>query len=281
MNIFYVDGDFVAEDQAVVPVTDMGLLRGYGVFDFMRTYGRRPFYLEDHVRRLENSARLIGLPVPRTRGEIMDITLETIARNGLADANVRIVVTGGVSPDGITPGGSGALLVLVTPLHPCPLEWYRDGAGAVTAHDERYIPGAKTTNYIPAILAMRRARRLNAVESVYVDRYGRLLEGTTSNFFAVIDGRLTTPGVAILPGITRQVVLTLARDEYDVEIRDIHIDEMRLMDEIFLTASNKEIVPVVRIDGLAVGDGTPGPATRRIMALFAAHTRAYGEGKTP
>lgn len=279
MNIFYIDGEFVAEDQAVISVNDMGVLRGYGAFDFLRTYNLRPFHLEDHIRRLETSARQLDLPMPKTRREIFDITMETLSRNDLAEANIRFVITGGISPDSITPQGNPKLLVMVTPILPCPVEWYRDGAAVITTHDERYIPGAKSTNYIPAILALSRARRQNAAESIYVDRYNRLLEGTTSNLFAFFGDRLVTPGAAILPGITRQVALQLARDEFDVEIRDINKDEMRMMDEVFITSSNKEIAPVVRVDDLTISGGKPGPRTRRIMDLFAAYTRAYGEGK--
>ncbi len=280
MNIFYVDGAFVPEDRAAVSVNDLGLLRGYGVFDFLRTYQMRPFHLEEHVRRLERSARLLDLPMPCSGREVFDIAVETLSRNRghLDEANIRLLITGGASPDSITPGGHPTLLVLVTPLHPCPETWYRDGAAVITTHDERYIPGAKTTNYIPAILALTKARQQGAVESIYIDRQHRLLEGTTSNFFAVIGDRLVTPGAGILPGITRQVVLALAEESFDVEIRDVSRDEIRVMDELFLTSSNKEVVPVAQVDGHAIGDGTPGDRTRRIMAAFAAYTRAYGEG---
>ncbi|WP_373498376.1 aminotransferase class IV [Desulfococcus sp.] len=280
MNIYYVDGEFVAEDRAAISVNDLGVIRGYGVFDFMRTYKMRPFFLEDHIRRLETSARLIELAMPRTRREIFGITMETLSRNRghMTEAAVRIVITGGVSPDGITPPSAARLLVMVTPHHPCPAEWYRDGAAVITTPDERYLPGAKSTHYIPAILALSRAHRQGAMESLYVDRTHRLLEGTTSNVFAFIGERLVTPGASILPGITRQVVMALAGIEFNVEVRDIHRDEIRVMDEVFITSSNKEVVPVVSLDGLTVGDGSPGPRTRRIMELFAACTRAYGEG---
>lgn len=279
MNTFYIDGEFVPEEQSAISVNDMGILRGYGVFDFLRTYNRRPFYLEKHINRLATSAKLIDLKLPCGTDEIHDITMETLSRNDQSDANIRIVVTGGVSPDSITPQGNSKLLVMVTDLHPCPSEWYQKGAAIITTHDERYIPGAKTTNYIAAILALARARRQNAIESIYVDRYGRLLEGTTTNFFAFMDDKLITPGDAILPGITRQVVIELARKEFEVEIRDIQKEEMRLMDEVFITASNKEVVPIVRLDELMLSDGEPGQRTRRIMELFAAYTRDYGQGK--
>lgn len=278
MNIFYIGGEFLQEDRAVILVNDIGLLRGYGVFDFLRTYNRRPFYLEDHVSRLANSARILGLSLPSTERDIIDITMKTLERNSnLTEANIRLVITGGISADSITPENKTKLLVMVTDLHHCPAEWYRDGAAIITTNDERYMPSAKSTNYIPGILALSRARQQGAIESIYVDRYGRLLEGTTTNLFAFIGSKLVTPGASILPGITRKVVLNLAEKEFEVEIRDMHRDEMRLLDEAFLTASNKEVVPVVRIDDHTLGGGKPGERTRRIMDLFADYTRRYGQ----
>lgn len=280
MNVFYVDGEFLPENEAVISVNDIGLLRGYGVFDFLRTYNRRPFYLDDHVARLANSARLVDLELPCSQREVVDVAMQTLERNSdLAEANIRLVVTGGISADSITPANQTKLLVMVTDLHKCPSEWYRDGVAVITTNDERYIPTAKSTNYIPGILALSRARQQGAIESIYVDRFGRLLEGTTVNFFAFIGNKLVTPGSSILPGITRQVVLKLVENQFDLEIRDIHKDEMRLMDEVFITASNKEVVPVVRMDDRVLSGGKPGERTRRIMQQFADYTREYGQMK--
>lgn len=280
MNVFYVDGEYLPENEAVISVNDIGLLRGYGVFDFLRTYNRRPFHLEEHISRLADSARIIGLELPCEEGRILEITNETLARNDtLTEANIRLVVTGGVSADSITPAREPKLLIMVTDLHHCPAEWYRDGAAIITTNDERYIPNAKSTNYIPGILALSRARQQGAIESIYVDRYGRLLEGTTTNFFAFIGHKLVTPGDAILQGITRKVVLKLVEKEFDIQIRDIQRTEMRLIDEIFLTASNKEVVPVIRMDDLTIGNGRPGERTQRVMQLFADYTRDFGQKK--
>ena len=277
MNVFYVGGEFLPENEAVISVNDIGLLRGYGIFDFLRTYNRRPFYLDEHVARLANSARLIDLELPYSQSEIIDITMQTLERNAdLDEANIRLVVTGGVSADSITPASQSRLLVLVTGLHGCPAEWYRDGAAVITTNDERYIPAAKSTNYIPGILALSRARQQGAMESIYVDRFGRILEGTTANIFAFIRKKLVTPGNSILPGITREVVLNLVEKQFEVEIRDIHKDEIRLMDEVFITASNKEVVPVVRMDDRILSDGKPGESTRWIMQQFADYTHEYG-----
>jgi len=278
MNIFYVDGSYLPEDRAVVSVSDLGLLRGYGVFDFLRTYSRRPFLLKDHVARLAQSARIIDLSLPLSESDIMDIAMETLDRNnGLSEANIRLVLTGGDSADSITPEDRTRLLVMVTGLHTCPEQWYRDGAAVITTRHERYLPRAKTTNYLPAVLALSRARQEGAMESIYVAPDGRLLEGTTANFFAFIDGALTTPGDGVLPGITRKVILQLADGRFTVDVRDIHREEIQHMEEAFITASNKEVVPVVRMDEHSIGSGRPGERTRRIMQLFADFTHRYGQ----
>jgi branched-chain amino acid aminotransferase len=278
MHIYYVDGSYLPENRAVLSVNDLGLLRGYGVFDFLRTYNGRPFHLEDHVARLIQSAKIIDLSPPCSEKEMVDITMRTLERNStLTEANIRLVVTGGDSSDSITPEDRTRLLIMVTSLHHCPEEWYRDGAAIITTQDARYLPRAKSTHYLPAIRALSRARRQGAMESLYVDREKHLLEGTTTNFFAFINGKLITPGDSILLGITRQVILQLAAGEYDIEIRDIHRDEIPDMDEAFITASNKEVVPVVRIDQHVIGGGRPGKRTRRLMQLFAEYTHRYGQ----
>ncbi|QTA79646.1 Branched-chain amino acid aminotransferase [Desulfonema limicola] len=278
MNIFYVDGEFVPETRAVIPVNDLVLLRGYGVFDFLRTYKRKPFYLKEHIKRLESSAKLIGLCLGFSQQEIFDIVIKTLAKNDkLQEANIRILVTGGMTIDFITPQNKPRLIVMVTPVTVFPEQLYTHGAAVVTTYDERYIPGSKSINYIPGILALNRACKQDAVESIYIDRYGRLLEGTTSNFFGFMDNKLITPGKSILHGITRQVVLNLAEKEFDIEIRDVYKEEIRLMNEFFICSSNKEIMPVVRVDDLVLSNGRPGEQTCRIMQMFKQYTCDYNQ----
>ena len=276
MNIYYVDGQFVEEQEAKIPVDDLSVLRGFGIFDFLRTYNGVPFHLEDHLLRLQRSARFIGLQLPKSAAALTEIVHETLARNEHKESNIRIVVTGGISADGITPGHAPRLLVLVSPVTPMPQKWYNDGAKIVTCHAERFMPGAKSINYIPAILCQAAARDQQAIEAVYVDRNGFLLEATTSNLFVRRgDTLITPPCERILPGITRQVVLDMARQHFEVVERPVHQDEIRLFDEAFLTSSVKEVVPIVTIDSVSVGDGKPGPYTLALMKMFKAYTAAY------
>lgn len=281
MNTFYVDGEFVSSENAVISLNDMIVLRGYGMFDFLRTYNKRPFYLKEHIQRLENSGKLIGLTLPETKERIFDIVMETLERNpGHDESNIRILVSGGVSPDSVTPQGNGKLIVMVTPKLELPEWWYTDGAKFITNPVERYIPGAKSTNYLAAVIALQEAKMKGAIEAVYVDRENRMLEGTTTNLFAFIGSKLVTPENGILPGITRQVMLDILKDEFDIEQRDVKKDEIESFEEVFITASNKEIVPIVQIDDRQIGDGRVGPRCRKALELFKNFTDSYGRMTT-
>jgi branched-chain amino acid aminotransferase len=272
MSIYYVDGEFMPAESAVIPVDDLALMRGYGVFDYLRTYAGKPHHLQEHVARLICSADKIGLTLPWNEADIIRIVEETLARNksleasAFAEANVRILITGGSSSDFITPEGRPRLLVLVTPVVPKPPEWYDKGVKIITFPSSRTIPGAKSIDYIPATMALGKAKKVGAVEALYVEESGLVLECTTSNIFAVKSGIISTPGDEILAGITRKSVLTLAKAHHPVEIRDLPLAELLAADEVFITGSGKGLVPVVQIDETVIGDGQPGPVTRGLMA---------------
>jgi branched-chain amino acid aminotransferase len=277
MDTYYIDGKFVSEDEAQLSVKDITVLRGYGVFDFLITYHRRPFYLKEHVARLENSAAGIGLRMNHSNSEICRIVCETVGKNTHHDeSNIRIVYTGGISPDGVTPQGNGILMVMVTPKLQLPDWWYTEGATVATVAMERFIPTSKSTNYLNAVFAQQIAKKQGAIEAIYIDSRNRVLEGTTTNIFGFKGSTLVTPPDGILPGITRSVVLDLAKDTYNVDLRHIDLDELKAFDEIFISASNKEIVPIIRVNDMIVADGKPGPRTRTIMTMFREYTDAYG-----
>ncbi len=267
-NVCYIDGAFVPADAASVPAADLAVTRGYGVFDYLRTYGGRPFHLEAHLARLALSAQMLELALPLPLAAIGDIVLEALARSEPGDHGVRIVITGGDSSDGLLPSGAARLLVLVTPKPQPPAEWFARGVKVATHHAERYLPEAKTINYIPAILALRRAKASGAVDSLYIDRDGLALEGTTTNLFAFFGSTLVTPARGILAGVTRQVTLELAESRYAVQQRDLPLAELLRADEVFITSSTKQVCPVRQIDGHVVGG--PGPRTRDLMAAFEA-----------
>ena len=272
MSIYYIDGSFIASDQAVIPVDDLAILRGFGVFDLVRTYGGKPFFLKEHIERLRHSAAEIGLHFPWTSKGLINIVRETLEKNSYGESNIRIVVTGGSSPDFMTPQNKPRLLVLVSPVPILPEAWYSEGVKIITRITERFKPGVKSINYIPATVALKEARQLGAIESVYLDRQGFVLEGTTSNIFAFKGKELITPGRDILSGITRKVVLDVAREIFNIQIRDIPRQELLSADEVFITGTNKGVVPVIQVDEITIGSGKPGPLTRRLIEKLAEHT---------
>ena len=271
-NVYYVDGKFVPDSEAVFPINDLGLLRGYGCFDFMRTYNGRVIFIRDHVQRLLRSAAQVAIALPLSENELIQLVNETLKRNPPVESSIRILVTGGSSPDFITPQGRPRVAIMVAPLHAYPKEWYMEGAKVVTTAYTRTIPGAKSIDYIRAIMVLAEAREKGAIEAVYVDSGGQVREGTTSNVFAFFGDRLTTPGSGILNGITRQKVLGLAEEKFSVDIRDINRDEFVRADEVFITSSNRLIVPIVRVDEDIIGSAQPGRRTRAIMQAFADFT---------
>jgi branched-chain amino acid aminotransferase len=268
--ICYVNGAYVALNEAALPVQDLAILRGYGVFDFLRTYHKKPFHLSEHLCRLANSARLIGLDLPHPLETIEAIVRETLDRNELSEANIRIIVSGGVTSDGITPLVGPSLLVLVTPVRQYPPEYYEQGVKVITVEMDRYLPQAKTINYIPAIMALQQAQTNGAVEALYTNPQGHILEGTTTNFFIFQGQQLITPGENILPGVTRDVVLDLARQSnFMVVERPITLADIAQAEEAFITASNKEIMPVNQVNEIRFGAKTVGPHTQRLRQCFA------------
>lgn len=272
MSVYYIDGSFVPAEQAVIPVDDLAVLRGFGVFDLVRTYNGKPFFLKEHLERLHHSAAEIGLHVPWSHSELNEIVLDTLAKNNYPESNIRIVVTGGSSPDFTTPQDKPRLLVLVSPMPKLPESWYTDGVKLITRVTDRFKPGVKSINYIPATVALEEARRKGAIEALYLDREGYVLEGTTSNIFIFKENKLVTPGRDILSGITRKVTLDVATTHFDVQIRDISRQELLGADEVFITGTNKGLVPVVQVDDARIGSGRPGPLTAKLTDELARQT---------
>lgn len=265
--VLYVNGGFVPESQASVAVSDLGLLRGYGVFDFTITYNREPFRLKEHLDRLQNSARIIELDLPWSKEELTGLIYETLQRNPGGEKGIRIIITGGESPDTFTPADQPTLIIMVKPSPVFPREFFTDGVKVITFPAKREIPDAKTLNYVHAIRALKRARKEGAEEAIYASD-GDLYECTGSSFFAVKDGRIITAGSHVLDGVTRRTVLELVNGRIPVEYRFVKVSEIQSLDEAFLTSSGHEVMPIVTIDQVKIGEGKPGPITKKVMELF-------------
>ena len=255
-------------DKATISINDVAILRGYSVFESLRTYDRRPFHLDQHLTRLYHSARMIEMEIPWSGKHIADVVREIIARNTYQHAAIRLLITGGESEDGMLPSGEPILVVLITPLGERDMERFAKGCKLITTKLQRTAPEAKTANYIAAIRALKEAARRGAADALFVNEREHVLEATRSNFFIFRGDILITPRRGILIGITRNVVLELARNTFPIEERPILLEELAIADEAFITSSSKEITPVVQIDDLIIGDGKPGQHTYQLEQLF-------------
>ncbi len=269
-----IDGRVFSPDQATVSVYDRGFLYGDAVFEVFRTYGGRPFALDEHLARLRRSAARVFIDVPVDDATLAAEIARTIAQAANSESYVRVVVTRGSGPLSLDPATATAPLrvVLVEPVVPPPRDAYANGIAVVTvrtarAVDDTAAAGAKVSNYLPNLLALREARARGAQEALIVDGHGRVVEGASSNVFVAQDGRVATPpeSSGILVGITRAHVLRAATDlGIPVEQRDLTPADLFGADEVFITSSIRELLPVVRVDERAVGAGVPGPIARAL-----------------
>lgn len=265
---WYVGGKWVHPHEATLSINDIAVLRGYSVFESLRTYDWHPFHLDEHLLRLYRSAVMIEMEIPWSSEQIANVVREVIARNAYRHAAIRLLITGGESEDGILPSGKPTLAVLITPLGERDMGRFARGYKLITTSLQRVSPEAKTANYVAAVRALKDAARRNADDALFVNEQGHVLEATRSNFFIFRGDTLVTPREGILIGVTRNVVLELAQGRFAIEERPILLEELPLAEEAFVTSSSREITPVVQIDDLTIGDGKPGLRTFELEQRF-------------
>jgi branched-chain amino acid aminotransferase len=266
----YLNGKIVGVKDAKVGVYDLGLLRGFGIYEGLITHNRKPFALKDHLRRFHRSAKKLQLQVPVSDAKIENALIKLIALNVPKNDEglIRIILTGGRAIDGIAHDPKKpTLYMLVEKFYPVPMKYIREGCAVSTVEHERQFPDLKTINYIQAVLLQKTKHIKKVLEVLYVSR-GRVLEATGSNFFIVKKGVIVTPKEGILHGITRKLVLELARDKFKTVERELSIKEMMSADEAFITGSFKEVVPVISVDGKRISNGKPGPVTGELIRAF-------------
>ena len=269
--LYYVNGQYVRDAASLIEINDLGFIRGYGVFDVLRTYNHKPFKLVEHLQRLFRSAQAIDMLLPWSQHELEQRVYECYERSSIADATIRLVVTGGAAADYLTPAEEPTLVIIVDQVPRYPEENYTHGVKAISFAIERFLPAVKSTSYISAVMGLKKARAAQAKEAIYVSAKGELFEGTTTNIFAVKDNVLITPKDNILIGITRNVVLELAQAQLPIQERSIGLSELATIQECFITSTTKEIMPIIQIDDQLIGTGQPGPATQRMQRAFQAY----------
>lgn len=273
----FLNGQIVPVSQAKVSVYDIGLLRGFGIYEGLRTCNRKPFMLEAHLERFHRSAEKMALKIPATDLEIGTILGQLIEKNVPQgkEGLIRVILTGGTAISGIeydheTP----TFYMLVEEFKPLDQGYLENGCSVTVFDHQRQFPASKTTNYIQTVLLQDDRKKAGALEIMYTSG-GKMLEGAGSNFFIVKNRVIATPKGNVLGGITRKVAIDIARPHFAIEERDITVDEMYAADEVFLTSSFKDVVPVVRVGEKTIADGKPGPVTKRVIGLFDEFTRTY------
>jgi branched-chain amino acid aminotransferase len=278
MGLVYVNGKFLAKEDATISVYDHGFLYGDGVFEGIRAYNGRVFKLREHVDRLFESAQTLKIAVPLSRDEMFQAILETVRRSGLRDAYIRPVVSRGPGDLGIDPRkcSRANVVIIVDAIQLYPEEAYRTGLRLITTSTRQrpvdvLNPRVKTCNYLNNILARIEVNLAGTDEGLMLTTQGYVAECTADNIFIVKKSTVLTPPahLGILQGITRQTVLDLCgRLGIQSEERVLTLHDMYTADECFLTGTGAELGPVVQLDGRTIGTGQPGPVTLRILAAF-------------
>ena len=284
--LIYLDGEIVPQSQAKISVFDHGLLYGDGVFEGIRFYNGRVFRLDQHIRRLFDSAKSILLTIPMTPEEVIAATVATVKANGLRDGYIRLVITRGVGPMGLNPYKcpKGSVIVIAASITLYSEEAYRNGLTMATVATRRpshdiLSPMVKSLNYLNNVMAKVEAIQAGAEEGLMLNDVGLVAECTGDNIFIVRDGAISTPPLTAgaLNGITRGVVFDIAQ-KLGIPIResDMSRHEVYTADECFLTGTAAEVIAAVKLDQRSIGTGKPGLVTQRIIEQFRELTQTTG-----
>ncbi len=274
----YFNGTIAPTDQLAVGITDLGLLRGYGLFDYFLTYNGRPFQWDWYWERFQNSASRMHLSLPLGKSETYAVVMNLVERHnelagGVGDIAFRFVLTGGYSTDSIGIERPN-LLILTEPIHPVPPIQYEQGIKVILDEYVREMAEVKSTDYKRVILMAEAIRAARASDLLY-QKGGEISELSRSNFFIVKGNRLITPDRHILHGITRKTVMQLAQADFKVEERQVLLSELYDADEAFTTSSTKKVLPITQIGELTIGNGHVGPTSKFLLERFDELVKAW------
>ncbi len=276
----FINGHFLKPSRAKIPIQNVGFLFGWGIFETMRSYKGSVYRLSDHIKRLTSSASFLGIPLTLSDKEISQIVYETLKINNLQEAYIKIILSGGTYSGKLSdPSSKSTFVVISKPITSFPESWYKEGISVTFSSIRRNsaspIYQHKTLNFLENIIAKREAEEKGYQEAIFLNNEGYLTEGSVTNIFLVKKGDLFTPSVdcGLLPGITRQVVFEICSHLGILcKERKIKPEEIWDADEIFLTNSIREILPVARINTHQVRDGKPGAITRLLMKEYSYQT---------
>lgn len=255
------------EEELLISPRDLGFSRGFGVFNYLKTYNGKPFKLEENLERLMRSAKLVGLKHNYSLRQLVKIVRRLLAKNDDGnDKGIKIILSGGIS-NSLLQTTRATLIIIVDSLGPLEKKIYKSGVKANLVKFTRHIPEAKSTNYIEGVKQTRIGKRSGAYQPIYYSDT-QVYEGAKSNVFVVKGGKIYTPKNNVFKGGTRSVLVNDLRNELEIIEKDFALDFLLNADEIFLASSGKEIVPVVKVGKTAIGDGKAGKITKIVTRKF-------------
>ncbi len=269
-NIYFINGEFLPESETKISVNDLGLLRGYGIFDFFKAVNSKVIFLEDHLARLNFSCRQMGFEIPYNNEQLKTIIYKLIEQNSKPLLGIKIIVTGGYSLDGYSPTKPNVIMIAKAfnyidkpkGMHLMTLEYIREN------------PTIKTLNYIVPIQHLPKMKAIGADDFLY-HKNGIVSELSRSNVFIIKNNTIITPKEGVLLGVTRKNTIMLAQKKWAFEERDITLKEVLEANEVFTTGSTKKICAITKIDQTIINEGKIGEITLQLMANFEALEQSY------
>ncbi len=263
-EFYYLNGQFLPSEETKIQVSDLGLLRGYGIFDFFRSINGKPIFLNDHLDRFENSAQILGLKIPDRREKLKEIINELIRLNPYRLLGIKMILTGGFSPDGYTPALESNLIMIARPFI------FKDPLKAIklmSLEYQREIPEVKTLNYTIPIKMLPSMHAIGASDFIY-HYNGLITESSRSNIFIVKNKKLFTPKSGFLAGVTRKHLIQACKGIIEVEERDITLKETLNADEVISTSSTQRVLAISQIDARVYNEGSIGPIAKKLQEIL-------------
>ncbi len=263
MHHCWFNGNISEANVTQININDLGLMRGYGLFDYFRTYNQKPFQWDWYWERYERSAKLLKIPNPITKEKAHEVVLSLIKMHGDGEVAIRFLLTGGYTFDSVT-SAKPNLMIISESLHFASLKDYETGIKVISYEYVRDLPTIKSIDY-KHYMILQGELKANTAADVLFHKNGEISELSRSNVFIVNGNKLITPDKNILEGITRRTVLELAKNDFEIELRSVGFQETLDADEVFTTSTTKRVLPISKIDGNVIGNGAIGPRTQFLL----------------
>lgn len=259
----FLNNQFLENEEATLNIADLSIQRGYAAFDYLRTVNGKPLFLDDHLERFANSAAAMRLPLSKSKEELTEIINELVKRSSLSQAGIRLILTGGYSPDAYNPTTPNLLITCNPQVLPSEAD-FEKGISIITYAYQRDLPQVKNINYMMAVWLQAIIKENNAADVLYLNN-NILTEFPRANVFILTkENILVTPSEKILFGVTRKKLIELAKDFIAVEERNILKEELANAQEVFMCSTTKRILPIIKIDNAEIAEGIPGGVTKKL-----------------